>query len=257
MTRAGAAVAAAALMVLAACSAQAPQAARTPAPVPILDARTYVAIGASETLGVGAQEPESQAWTSVLYRTALPQSAVFFNLGEVGATVEQALQDELPVAVSEQPDLVTVWLNTNDLIHGVSPAAYRAGLDQLLSALARAGAARVLVANTPVLSDLPAYRACLPNPPAGAPTCAFTAGPVPAPADLDRLVGAYNSAIAEVVARNHAVLVDLHCQGGTATQHPAWVSADGFHPTAEGYAQIAQAFMAALRGTGCYRPRQA
>jgi lysophospholipase L1-like esterase len=240
--------------MLAGCSGTPSQAARTPAPAPIIDAHTYVAIGASETLGVGTQEPESQAWTSVFYRTALPQSAVFYNLGEVGATVDQALKDELPVAVAERPDLVTVWLNTNDIIHGVSPAAYGAGLDHLLSALARVGAARVLVANTPVLSDLPAYRACLPNPPAGSPFCAFTAGPVPPAAELDRLVDSYNATIAAVVARNHAVLVDLHCQGGMATQHPAWVSADGLHPTAEGYAQIARAFMAALRGTGCYRP---
>jgi len=252
VTRAGAA-AAAVLALLAGCSGQAPQATRTPAPAPIVEARIYVAIGASETLGVGAQEPASQAWSTVLYRTALPQPAVFYNLGEVGATVDRALQDELPAALAEHPDLVTVWLNTNDLIHGVSPTAYQADLDRLLSALAGAGVARLLVANTPVLSDLPAYRACA-DPHAAGPSCAFTAGPVPAPAELDRLVEAYNSAIAQVVARNHAVLVDLHCQGGTATQHPAWVSADGFHPTAEGYAQIARAFRAALLGSGCYRP---
>jgi len=243
-----------AVAALAACSGQPSQAGRTAPPVPIVDAHIYVAIGASETLGVGAQEPESQAWTSVFYRTALPESAVFYNLGEAGATVEQAIKDELPAAVSARPDLVTVWLNTNDIVHGVPAAAYRASLDQLLAALSRAGVARVLVANTPVLSDLPAYRACLPNPPPNGPGCAFIAGPVPPPAELDRLVDAYNAAIAEVVARHHAVLVDLHCQGGMATQHPAWVSADGFHPTAAGYAQIAQAFMAALRGSGCYRP---
>src|SRR5205823_1128024 len=176
------AVAAAVLALLAGCSGQAPQATRSPAPVPIVDARVYVAIGASETLGLGAQEPESQAWTSVFYRTALPPSALFYNLGEVGATVAQALKDELPVALSQHPDLVTVWLNTNDLIQGVSPTVYRAGLDQLLGALARAGTARVLVANTPVLSDLPACRACLPSPPPGAPSCACTAGAGPAPA---------------------------------------------------------------------------
>ncbi len=85
------------------------------------------------------------------------------------------------------------------------------------------------------------------------PSCAFAAGRVPPPAELDRLVDAYNAAIADVVARNHAILVDLHCQGGTASQHPSWVSADGFHPTGEGYARIAQAFTAALRGPGCYR----
>jgi acyl-CoA thioesterase-1 len=244
-----------AICALAACSGRSSQTVRPPAPVPVVDAHTYVAIGASETLGVGAQEPQSQAWTSVFHRTALPESAVFYNRGEVGATVEQATRDELPVALATRPDLVTVWLNTNDIVHGVPVAAYRAGLDRLLAALEGAGVARVLVANTPLLSDLPAYRACLPDPPAGSAGCAFTAGPVPAPAELDRLVDAYNLAIADVTARHHAVLVDLHCQGGMATQHPGWISGDGFHPTAAGYAQIAQAFTAALRGTACYRAR--
>ncbi len=159
------------------------------------------------------------------------------------------------MALGLRPDLVTVWLNTNDLIHGASPAGYGLQLDRLLSALAQAGVARLLVANTPVLSDLPAYRACLPNPPANGPGCAFSAGPVPAPAELDRLVDAYNAVIAAAVAHNHAQLVDLHCQGATAAEHPDWVSGDGFHPSAAGYAQIAQAFAAALRGTTCLRPR--
>ena len=240
------------LVAVVACSGQAGGSPIHTAPAPIVNARVYVAIGASETLGVGAEEPTAQAWTSVFYRSALPEGALFYNLGEVGATTEQAVNDELPVALAEHPDLVTVWLNTNDLVHGVSVAAYRAQLDRLLSALAGAGVTRLLVANTPVLSDLPAYRACLPHPPAGAPGCAFTAGPVPAPAELDRLVDAYNAAIAEVVARSHGVLVDLHCQGGLAARHPGWVSSDGFHPTAEGYAQIAQAFTSALRGPTCY-----
>lgn len=244
----------AALLVVVACSGSAGAAARPPRPVPLVDAHVYVAIGASETLGVGSLEPAAQAWTSVFYRTALPPSALFYNLGEVGATTQQALKDELPVALGLHPDLVTVWLNADDLIHGVSAADYGAQLDRLLAALADAGAARLLVANTPVLSDLPAYRACLPEPPAGGPACAFTAGPVPAPAELDRLVDGYNAQIAAAVSRHGAQLVDLHCQGATAAQHPSWVSGDGFHPTAEGYAQIAQAFAAALRGTSCYRP---
>ncbi len=243
------------LVLVVACSGQpGSTAVHTPPPVPLVDAHTYVAIGASETLGLGSEEPESQAWTSVFYQTALPQSALFYNLGAVGATTERALADELPVALGLRPDLVTVWLNTNDLIHGVSAAQYSVQLDRLLSALARAGVARLLVANTPVLSDLPAYRACLPDPPPDAPGCAFTAGPVPGPAELDRLVDAYNAVIATAVARYRAQLVDLHCQGATATQHPGWVSSDGFHPTAEGYAQIAHAFAAALKGTACYRP---
>ncbi|MEO7836811.1 MAG: hypothetical protein ABIS21_04125, partial [Acidimicrobiales bacterium] len=36
------------------------------------DASVYVAVGASESLGVGAERPATQAWPVVLRRRALP-----------------------------------------------------------------------------------------------------------------------------------------------------------------------------------------
>jgi lysophospholipase L1-like esterase len=70
---------------------------------------------------------------------------------------------------------------------------------------------------------------------------------VPPPDQLNAMVDAYNAAIARVVQREGAVLVDLHAAGEVADQHPNWVSADGFHPNAAGYAQIAAQFAAAYR----------
>jgi acyl-CoA thioesterase I len=251
--RFGAALGAALLM--AACAGQSPASTRTPEPPPLTDAHVYVAIGASETVGIGAAAPERDGWTARFYRAAVPSSGVFYDLGEVGATTALAETDQVPVALSLHPDLVTVWLNTNDITHSVPVAVYEAQLDDVLSRLHRAGAARVLVANTPVLSGLPAYRGCLPDAPASLKTrCLFTAGPVPAPDQLDRLVDAYNGAVARVAARESATLVDVHCQGDMASLHPNWLSDDGFHPNGDGYAEIAGAFEAALKGGGCYRP---
>lgn len=247
--------AAALALVVAACAGQAPLPARSPEPRPLTDAHVYVAIGASETVGVGATAPERDGWTARFYRAAVPSSGVFYDLGEVGATTAVAAADELPVALSLHPDLVTVWLNTNDVTHSVPVAAYEAQLDNLVGGLHRAGVPRILLANTPVLSGLPAYRGCLPDAPASLRTrCLFTAGPVPAPEQLDRLVDSYNAAVARVAARESATLVDLHCQGDMASLHPTWLSDDGFHPNGDGYAEIAGAFEAALKGGGCYRP---
>ncbi|TMC01696.1 MAG: SGNH/GDSL hydrolase family protein, partial [Chloroflexi bacterium] len=57
---------------------------------------------------------------------------------------------------------------------------------------------------------------------------------------------AYNAAIAAVVAREGATLVDLYAAGDVPDQHPGYVSRDGFHPSAEGAAAIAATFAAAL-----------
>ena len=50
----------------------------------------YVAVGASETVGIGADNPQRDAWPRVLHGTAL-KKATFVNLGVSGATVGQAI----------------------------------------------------------------------------------------------------------------------------------------------------------------------
>ena len=44
-----------------------------------------------------------------------------------------------------------------------------------------------------------------------------------------------------------ATLVDLHLNDSQITQHPEWISADGFHPSRQGYAVIAKQFEDAYR----------
>src|SRR5439155_3713731 len=65
-----------ALLVLcaaAACTTSRPVArpSATPSAAPLV----YVAVGASESVGVGASDPLRNAWPQVFYRTALPPSA--------------------------------------------------------------------------------------------------------------------------------------------------------------------------------------
>src|SRR2546426_818967 len=135
----------------------------------------YAAIGASETSGIGADAPR-QPCPQVFSDDVLPRSAVLHNFGIPGATTAQALHDEVPAALAVHPTVVTVWLNVNDLINGVAAQDYEAQLRQVLRALRRGGQARVLVANTPDLAQLPAYRACLPNAPIAGPTCLIPPG---------------------------------------------------------------------------------
>ena len=213
------------------------------APAPVI----YAAIGASETYGIGANDRYRQAWPQVFYNDVLPPSAVLYNFGIPGATTAQALHDEVPAALAVHPTVVTVWLNVNDLIDGVTAQDYEGQLRLVLHALRRGGQTRVLVANTPDLAQLPAYRACLPNGPARGPACVIPPAFVPTPELVAATVAAYNAAITQAAVQEGATLVDLHLDGSQITQHPEWISGDGFHPSTKGYAVIAKQFEDAYR----------
>jgi len=70
---------------------------------------------------------------------------------------------------------------------------------------------------------------------------------LPTPAQVDGLITSYNAAIAKVITDEGATLVDLYSPGARIAQHPEWISADGFHPNAQGYLAIAHAFEDAYR----------
>ena len=209
----------------------------------------YVAVGASESVGVGSSDPLRDAWTQRFYRDALPATAVFVNVAVSGATTAQALLDQLPTALSLDPTVVTVWLNVNDLLHQVAVAVYQQELASVVSQLRRGGQATVLVADTPPLDQLPAYRSCLAGTAVASRDFSCPAV-VPPPAVLDAEVDAYNTATAQVVAANGAVLVDLPAAGLAAEAggtEASLVGGDGFHPSDAGHALVARTFAAAYQ----------
>ena len=140
--------------------------------------------------------------------------------------------------------MVTVWLNVDDLVHGVTADQYEVELGQLVHQLRQGGRATVMVATTPVLDHLPAYLAC--RAPTTGDACILGAGSVAPPPDaVDALTGAYNAAIGRVAQREGAIVVDLHGEGDVPVLHPDWVASDGFHPSFLGHAQVAMLFAAA------------
>jgi acyl-CoA thioesterase-1 len=192
----------------------------------------YVAVGASESVGVGADNPVTESWPQVLFRTAMPIGTVFYDVAAAGATVREALADQVPRALELAPTVVTVWLNVNDITAFVPVERYEEDLRTLVHDLRRSGRTRVLLANTPPLDELPALvRLHLPEP------------------AVAQAVARYDDAIARVAAAEGADLVDLHAAGVTAIADgtfPSLVSGDGFHPSTPGHAAVARAFARVL-----------
>jgi acyl-CoA thioesterase-1 len=212
--------AACAVLLVVACSGPPADLVRTPRPL------VYVAIGASDAVGVGAVDPARDGWVPVLHRR-LPVDARLVNLGISGSLLREALVQQLPVALDANPDLVTVWLAVNDFAAQVPLEEYCAGLDQLLDAITTQTHARVLVANVPDLTQVPVFGAV--------------------PRDLlEAEILRWNAAIADVVDRHGAVLVDLYPFGAELAGRPELVGGDGFHPSTRGYRRLAEVMWAAV-----------
>lgn len=186
----------------------------------------YVALGASDTVGVGAAGPE-ESWVAQLARK-LPSGSRLVNLGISGIKLHGALNDELPVAVDAQPDLVTIWLAVNDLNGRVPLEQYEGDLDTMLTALTTRTHARIAVANVPDLSLIPAY---------GGIDRSLLVG------EIDR----WNDVILRQTEKHGATLIDLRSTWKELAVHPEYVGLDGFHPSAEGYGRLADLFYAGLR----------
>ena len=188
---------------------------------------TYVAIGASDTFGIGTNDPYAQNWPSDLV-LILKQRIHLINLGIPGVTLHDALTTELPIALDAHPTLITVWLAVNDLAAKVPVDSYSRDLNTLLSRLrAAAPHAQIAVGNMPDLTKVPF----------------FSHDNL---VTLGEQIAAYNTAIASAVTSYRAILVDLSGQGYNLQTHPEYISSDGLHPSNIGYFKLAGLFYNAL-----------
>ena len=205
-----------------------PTASPTPTASPAV---RYVAIGASDTVGVGATDPTTGSWPARV-AALLPPGSAYVNLGVSGSVAVQAKDQQLPGAIAQRPTVVSVWLAVNDLNATILPASYRDALAAIVDGLVARTDAKIFVGNVPDVRGVPAYK------------------------DADKIallqqITAYNDAIAAVVARDpgRAFLVDLFT-GSAPLVSTITVSGDGFHPSDEGYKLIAERFAAAMRANG-------
>jgi len=191
----------------------------------------YVAIGASDSVGVGAADPARGSWPARI-AARLPAGSAYLNLGVSGSIALQAGREQLPGAIAQRPTVVTIWLAVNDLNATIDRASYADALGGIVDALVRRSDASIFVGNVPDLRTVPVY------------------------ASVDKLVllvriNAYNEAIAEIAARSptRVFVVDLF-SGSADVVSTATVAQDGFHPSDAGYELIADRFANAMRAKG-------
>ena len=192
----------------------------------------YVAIGASDSVGVGASDPAKGSWPAIIASRLPPGSPPYTNLGVSGSLTLQAVSQQLPGAIAQRPNVISVWLAVNDLNATVEPASFAESLRQIVDGLVQKTTATIFVGNVPDLRAVPVY--------AGVDKTRLLAG-----------IQAYNDAIAAIAGRSpdRVKVVDLFT-GSAALVSTATVSQDGFHPSDEGYQLIADRFAGTMRANG-------
>jgi acyl-CoA thioesterase-1 len=191
----------------------------------------YVAIGASDAVGVGATDPATGSWPARV-ASLMPPGSAFVNVGVSGSIALQARTAQLPGAIAQRPTVVSIWLAVNDMNATIEPASYANDLGAIVDALVSGTEAKIFLGNVPDVRPVPAY----------------------AEADkaaLFRLIEAYNSVIAAIAAKHpgRVVAVDLFT-GSAPLVSTMTVSGDGFHPSDAGYQLIADRFAEAMRRNG-------
>jgi len=192
---------------------------------------TYVALGASDAVGIGSTSPGSQGYVPLI-AAHLPKGSHSINLGISGIRLHEALSEELPLALTTSPSLITVWLVVNDFNGGVAYNNYMHDLDTLLQRLHASTHARIVMAGLPDLTRVPAFAH-------------------ETPMQKSRMLQAiqqWNKGIAQLARQYGVVLLDLFIHGSQLTAHPEYISIDGFHPSPAGYVQLANYFWQAIKG---------
>jgi len=185
----------------------------------------YVAIGDSSTEGL--DDPDGRGgyrgWANRLAESIAEQqgSLLYANLGVRGRTTRQIRDEQLPRALAMQPDLVTLFTGTNDVIRPrFSATVVARDVEEMQRALI-AGGATVLGFTLPDLSEV-----------------------LPLARPIAHRVRALNDALRAASAASGAILADF-ARHDVGSDPRLW-SEDRLHANAAGHARIAAALAWAL-----------
>lgn len=191
--------------------------------------RNYVAIGDSFTEGMDDPHPETgvfRGWADLVAErlaAGAPDQAGFgyANLAIRGRLFNNIVDDQVPVALRMQPDLISFAAGGNDALRrGFEPEALINRFDHVLGTLRASGADVFVFRFADVTSRLPGQRMILPR-----------------MRLMNRMVG-------ETADKYGATLVDLWAD--TEFVNPALWSVDRLHMNALGHQRVAAHVLTAL-----------
>lgn len=176
----------------------------------------YVALGDSTGAGVGAREGGYVARLFKRLAERRPESRLT-NLCVSGATTADLVRGQLQRGVQLNPDLVTVGIGINDIGHGMTLEQFSKNYEEILSTLREKTRAKIVVANLPDVSSAPRIPGSLRY-------------------QYQREIMRFSRRLEEIAARHGVTMFDVYTiTHEQLASHPEYFSADGFHPSDEGY----------------------
>ncbi len=194
----------------------------------------YVALGASDAVGIGATPLTNGYVYKIQDGLEDKDNDVYLlNLGWPGADigkikdiVEDLVIDIIADKVGD-PDLITLWTGSNDVVAGDDPDDFRFDLEDILSQLSKNTSAFIVIANIPKLYDLPRFK------------------DEPDKDVTTERIDDFNKAIKDAIEQDPDIkvkvsIVDLFAE---EISEDLVFDLDGFHPNNEGYQRIAELFL--------------
>lgn len=176
----------------------------------------YVALGDSTGAGVGAR---NGGYVARVFKRLLEHrpGSELANLCVSGSTTEDVLRSQLQRGVQKSPDLVTLGIGINDIGHGFSLEQFAKNYEEILRALKEKTQAAIVVTNIPDISSAPRI-------------------PVSMRSQYQRQIDQFNQRLEEIARRHEVTIFDINSiTRRELPSHPEYFSADGFHPSDEGY----------------------
>lgn len=176
----------------------------------------YVALGDSTGAGVGAREGGYVARLFKRIEEQRPESKLS-NLCVSGATTADVVRGQLQRAVELNPDLVTVGIGINDIGHGLTLEQFSKNYEEILSTLKEKTRAQIIVTNLPDVSSAPRIPSVMRS-------------------EYQRQIEQFSRRLEEIANRHGVTIFDVYTiTRDELPSHPEYFSADGFHPSDEGY----------------------
>ncbi|KKR79642.1 MAG: hypothetical protein UU73_C0003G0308 [Candidatus Daviesbacteria bacterium GW2011_GWA1_41_61] len=181
------------------------------------DQQKYMALGDSLTSGVGSQSYEKTFPYILAQKLASgKKDMLLINLGQPGADIAEVLKFQVPEAIRENPDYLSLLIGTNDVHNFTSRDSFRNSYKVIISNLSQQTKAKIILINIPYLGtkDLiwPPHNLW-----------------------LNFRIRQFNEDIAQIAQEGNLHLEDLYTQTKKLSSQPGFYSADLFHPSAEGY----------------------
>lgn len=178
----------------------------------------YVALGDSLTAGVGSNN-YTQTFPYLLAKdlSRKYESVELINLGQPGYETKDLLVIEIPKAINEQPDLITILTGINDIHNLVSLDEFTSNYQRILDEVITKTKSQILIINIPYLGF--------------SKTVFF-----PYPYLLDLRTRKFNEAIKKIATNKKIKHIDLYSKTKQeALTSKSYYSEDLFHPSKEGY----------------------